>query len=201
MPDQARSGSWRAPGARPIHVALIRGVNVGGHNRLPMAGLRTLCGELGWDDVRTCVASGNVVFRAAGPVSALESELERGIGRRFGLEVAVVVRTAESWRALVASNPFPDASFAEPNRVALILSKSPPLSNAVPDLRERAAAGERVERAGDAIWIHYPGGAGRSRLSPATMERLVGSPVTARNWRTVRKLAGMAEEQAGGGTS
>lgn len=195
------SGSRRTPFDPLAHIALIRGVNVGGHNRLPMAELRTLCGKLGWDDVRTYVASGNVVFRAAGVDVGLESELERAIGRRFGLEVAVVVRTAEAWHGLVETNPFPDASRAEPNRVALVLSKSPPLPGAVPGLRERAADGERVERAGDALWVHFPGGAGRSRLSPSVMERLVGSPVTARNWRTVTKLAELAREPASGKTS
>ena len=182
----------------PAHVALIRGVNVGGHNRLPMAELRTLCGELGWLDVRTYVASGNVVFRAAGALFDLEAELERGIGSRFRLEVAVLVRTAETWHGLVETNPFPDASLAEPSRVALVLSKSPPLPDAVHGLRERAANGERLERAGDALWVHFPRGAGRSRLSPSLMERLVGSPVTARNWRTVRKLAELAAEPGGG---
>lgn len=201
MRGERGSESRRAAADRIACIALIRGVNVGGHNRLPMAELRALCRELGWVDVRTYIASGNVVFRAAGVPPALESNLERGLGRRFGLEVAVVVRTAETWHALVQTNPFPDASCSEPSRVALVLSKQPPRPDAVAGLRERAADGERVERAGDALWVHFPGGAGRSRLSPSVMERWVGSPITARNWRTVKKLAELAQEPTGEKTS
>jgi uncharacterized protein (DUF1697 family) len=198
MRDHAIGWSSGTSGARLPRIALVRGVNVGGHNRLPMAALRSLCGELGWTDVRTYIASGNVVFREAGPSPALESDLERAIGHRFGLDVAVVVRDAEVWKELVETNPFFDVASAEPNRVALVLSKHPPRPDALAGLLERAADGERVARVGDAIWIHFPGGAGRSRLSPSAIERLVGSPVTARNWRTVRTLGEMAGKPSGG---
>lgn len=184
-------------GRRHVRIALLRGINVGGHNRVPMAELRTLCEELGWTGVRTYIASGNVVFGAAADPPALESELESAIEDRFGLSVAVIVRDAEAWHAYAEANPFPVASGNEPNRVALVLAKSPPLAGAAPGLRERAADGERVERVGDVLWVHFPQGAGRSRLSPSAMERLVGSPVTARNWRTVRKLAELARYPAG----
>ena len=70
----------------------------------------------------------------------------------------------------------------------LALAKAPPSSDAVQALQERAANGERVVRTGDALWIHYAGGAGRSKLSPALLDRLVGSPMTTRNWRTVLKV-------------
>lgn len=69
---------------------------------------------------------------------------------------------------------------------------APPRDDAVDGLRERAVNGERVRRVGDVLWIHYPGGAGRSKLSPGLLDRFVGSPVTTRNWRTVRKLAELA---------
>lgn len=172
-------------------IALLRGVNVGGHNRVPMAELRELCAGLGWRDVRSYIASGNLAFTASGRRADLEAGLERGIQDRFGLSIAVVVRTAADWAACIDGNPFPGASGTEPNRVALVLSKSPPLPGAVEGMRERAADGERVERVRDVLWIHYAGGTGRSKLSPAALERLVGSPVTARNWRTVLRLGEM----------
>lgn len=169
--------------------ALLRGVNVGGHNRVPMPELRALCAELGWADVRTYVQSGNVVFAAEGEPAALEGALEAGIERRFGFSVPVLVRPAAAWAGYAAGNPFPGASETEPNRVMLALSRHPPHPDAADALRERAADGERIARVGDALWIHYPGGSGRSRITPAQLDRLAGSAVTTRNWRTVQQLA------------
>lgn len=169
-------------------LALLRGINVGGV-RIPMAELRALCSdELAWGEVQTYIQSGNVIFEANGEAAGLEAELERAVVRRFGYTISVLVRAAADWPAYVASNPFPEASEREPGLVMLGLCKAPPKAGAVEALRERAAAGERIERAGDAIWIHYPNGSARSKLSPAFTDRMVGSPVTARNWRTVLKL-------------
>jgi uncharacterized protein (DUF1697 family) len=78
----------------------------------------------------------------------------------------------------------------------LALSKAPPKSEAVEGLRERAVGGERIVRVGDALWIHYGSGVAKSKLSPALFDRLVGSPVTARNWRTVLKLSELASHSS-----
>jgi uncharacterized protein (DUF1697 family) len=169
-------------------VALLRGINVSGRNTIPMAELRTLCTELGWADVQTYIQSGNVVFTAREPAPRIETVLEQAIERHFGLAVPVIVRAAADWPAYIHGNPYPDASRSEPNLVLLALSKSPPRPDAADGLRERAANGERIAQVGDAIWIHYAGGVGKSKLSPALLDRLVGSPVTGRNWRTVLKL-------------
>jgi uncharacterized protein (DUF1697 family) len=174
-------------------IALLRGINVGGGNRLPMADLRALCADLGWFEVQTYVASGNVVFRASGSGGELEEALERAITDRFGLSIVTIVRTAPTWATYVASNPFPEASEAQPSRLMLALSKYQPKEDAVPVLQARAVDGERVARAGDALWIHYAGGAARSKISPGLIDRSAGSPVTTRNWRTVLRLHAMAQ--------
>jgi uncharacterized protein (DUF1697 family) len=153
-----------------------------------MAELRALCTEHGWGDVQTYIQSGNVIFAARTGAPSLETILERAIERRFGLAIPVIVRAAADWPAYIHGNPYPEASQSEPNLVMLALSKSPPHRDAVDGLRERAANGERITQVGDAIWIHYAGGVARSKLSPALLDRLVGSPVTGRNWRTVLKL-------------
>ena len=173
-------------------LCLIRGINVGGHNRIPMAGLRTLCTDLGWTDVQTYIQSGNLFFRAGAAPAHLEAQLERGIERHFGVSAAVLVRSAAEWQAYLQANPFPESSRREPNLVMLALSREPPDPSTVDRLRERATAGERIERVGDALWIHYAGGAGRSKLAPGGLDRVVGSPVTTRNWRTVLKLGELA---------
>jgi uncharacterized protein (DUF1697 family) len=176
-------------------VALLRGINVGGHNKIPMDELRALAGEIGWQDVQSYIQSGNLVFDAASAAPVLEADLERGITRRFGLSIEVIVRAGTAFPAYVRGNPFLEACAAEPNLVMLLLSKAPPREGAVAALSERATSGERITQVGDVIWIHFGKGMGRSKLSPALMDRLVGSCVTARNWRTVLKL----EEMAGPG--
>lgn len=173
-------------------IALLRAVNVGGR-KLPMAGLRDLCGELGWADVETYIQSGNLVFRAKGKADALEAELEKAIKARFGLDVPVMVRTAAQWAALAAANPFADVARDEPNRLQLLISKHPPKADAAETLMERARAGETVEAAGGGLWFHFPEGVGTSKLTPALIDKACGSPSTSRNWRTVVKLREMVE--------
>ena len=172
-------------------LALLRGINVGGRNMIPMAGLRELCAELGWQAVTSYIQSGNIVFETGGKPAALETDLETAIAARFSLGIPVFVRTAMDWAGYVNANPFPGASLRDPNFVHLMLSKDPPAQDAAERLQERAQDGERVVLAGGALWIHYPSGAGRSKLTPALLDRLAGSPVTGRNWRTVLKIAEM----------
>lgn len=175
-------------------IALLRGINVGGRNRVPMAELRSLCAEdLGWEGVTTYIQSGNVLFRKEDAAPTLEDAFEEAIERRFGLSIPILVRTASTWSTLVASNPFEEASAREPNRVMLALSKRPPGDDVVGALEERARDGERIALSGEALWIHFQGGAGRSKLSPALLDRAAGSAVTLRNWRTVVKLEEMAK--------
>jgi uncharacterized protein (DUF1697 family) len=171
-------------------VALLRAVNVGGR-KLPMAELRALCARLGWADVATYIQSGNVVFTAAGLPDAIEKQLEEAIAKQFGFDVPVILRTAAQWAHYPPGNPFPEAAKEEPNRLMLLLSKRPPAKGAEDVIQARAVAGERVRRAGDALWIHFPDGAGTSKLTPALIDRAIGSPATSRNHRTVMTLMEM----------
>lgn len=173
-------------------IALLRGVNVGGHNKIPMAELRSLCADLGWRDVQSYIQSGNLIFRADQAPTHLEVELEQAIERHLGLSIPVIVRAAADWSAYMASNPYPEESAREPNLVMLALSKTSPAQDAAQKLQERAANGERIAQMDDALWLYYPEGSWRSRLSPSLLDRAVGSPVTTRNWRTVLKLAELA---------
>ncbi len=161
---------------------------------MPMADLRSLCEGVGWSDVRTYIQSGNVIFRTDRTPAELEEELEQAIVRQFGFAVPVLVRAAAEWPGYIRANPFPDASQTDPNLVLLALSKKLPAREAAVRLQERAAAGERIAHVENALWIHFPNGSGRSKLSPALLDRLVESPVTTRNWRTVLKLEELSRE-------
>jgi len=182
------------PKPQATFIALLRGINVSGCNKVPMAELRPLCGKLGWSNVQTYIQSGNVVFSAVGTAKTLETELEKAVERRFGVSISAVVRAGADWPAYVKANPFPEASATEPNAVMLLLSKTPPKPDAVKMLRERATLDERIEGVGDALWVHFKGGVAGSKLSPSLFNRFVGSPVTARNWRTVLKLDELQRE-------
>ncbi|MGA9580555.1 MAG: DUF1697 domain-containing protein [Allosphingosinicella sp.] len=173
-------------------IALLRAVNVGGR-KLAMADLRTLCAELGWENVETYIQSGNVVFAAPGECGEIEKTLEEAIKGRFGMDVPVMVRTASQWSAYAAANPFPKAAEDEPNRLQILVSKQAPGDDAAERLMERAQAGEAVKAAGGALWFHFPAGVGTSKLTPAAIDKAAGSPSTGRNWRTVLKLKEMAE--------
>lgn len=175
------------------HVALLRGINVGGTRKLPMARLREICADLGWAEVATYIQSGNVIFAADGEAAALEQTLEEAIEAAFGFAVPVIVRSAAEWRTYPPGNPFPEAARDEPNRLMLHLSKRPPAADAEERIAARAAAGESVRRIGDALWIHYPAGAGTTKITPSLLDRAAGSPVTARNWRTVVTLQEMLD--------
>jgi uncharacterized protein (DUF1697 family) len=169
-------------------IALLRGINVGGRNRIPMGELCSVCVALDWTDVRSHIQSGNLIFRADGTRAMLEAQLEQAIERQFGLTIPVIVRPAASWPQYIQDNPYPEISQREPQLVILGLSKASPKPGAAEALAQRATMGETITQVGDALWIHYAGGAGRSKLSPGLLDRLTGSPVTTRNWRTVLQL-------------
>ena len=171
-------------------IALLRGINVTGRNKVPMSELREICEELGYGDVQTYIQSGNVVLTSPDGVAGAEVEekLAAGIEKRFGLSIPVVVRTDDDWKRYADSCPFGEACAETPNLVMLLLSREPIAAGAVDQLAQRAAADERIERRGDALWLHFPNGVGRSKLTPSVLDRAVGSPATMRNWRTVVKL-------------
>lgn len=180
--------SSRPPSDGPF-VALLRGVNVGGAKKVPMAMLRELAAELGWKEAQTYAQSGNLVFRARGAPEDLEHALERAIAARLGLEVPVIVRSAADWAKYAKGSAFADAESERPKMLHLGLAKDRVSPRCLDDLARHCTAGERVALDGDALWIDYGGGVARSKLTPAALDRAVGSVVTARNWNTVQALA------------
>jgi uncharacterized protein (DUF1697 family) len=175
----------------PNCIALLRGINVGGARKILMSDLRGVCEGLGYLEITTYIQSGNVVLQTDDEAADVEAGLERAIAGRFGFAVAVVVRTAAQWSGYQAQ-PFGALAETDPARVMLALAKATPAADAVTLLRARATADERVEAVGDAIWLYYANGTGRSKLSPGVIDRYIGSPATTRNWRTVEKLAALA---------
>lgn len=173
-------------------VALLRAVNVGGTGRIAMAELKALADDIGLADAKTLLQSGNLVFEAGGRSStALEKLLEREIAARLGVETEIMVRTAKELEAAIARNPFPDEAKKDPARLHVVFLKSAATAQAVAALNGAIKGREAVKGTGREVFIHYPDGAGRSKLTNAVIERHLGARGTARNWNTVNKLAEM----------
>jgi uncharacterized protein (DUF1697 family) len=176
----------------PTFVALLRGVNVGGHRRVPMATLRTLFETIGHREVATYIASGNVVFDSPKrSTRALADALEIAILEEFGFEVDVVVRSAAEMASVVAKNPF-RSSAAIPKELLYVAFPSRPIKGG--DLSiDRSFAPDEFSVGRVAIYLHRPAGFSQpTKLTDAFLAKVAGSPVTTRNWNTVAKLAEMA---------
>lgn len=173
-------------------VALLRAVNVGGR-KLPMAELRAHVAALGWENAATYIQSGNVVFDAGcGPAEA-EAALEALIRDHYGYEAPAIVRTLGQWADYPSGNPFPEVARDTPGHLLMLVSKQPPRADAAETIQARAAAGEQARQVGDALWIHFPQGSGTSKLTPALIDKAIGSPATSRNYRTVCTLLDMLD--------
>lgn len=173
-------------------VALLRAVNVGGR-KLPMAELRAHIADLGWENVATYIQSGNVVFDAACSPAEAEAALEALIAKHYGYEAPAIVRTRDQWAKYPGGNPFHDAARDTPNYLLMLVAKRPMKGDAAEVIQARAAAGERAEKVGETLWIHFPEGSGTSKLTPALIDKAIGSTATSRNYRTVRTLLDMLE--------
>ena len=173
-------------------IALLRGINVGGKNRVPMADLRAVIEALGAQDVRTLGASGNVVFELVveGGSPGLEASVSEGILARFGLRVPVVVRTRDELAALMASAPFAEPDQAPTAHHVFLMSRVPDPS-AVEALDPDRSPPDRFSVSGREIFVHSPNGLGRSKLTVDWFERGLGVTVTQRNWRTMQSLQRM----------
>jgi uncharacterized protein (DUF1697 family) len=192
------------------HVALLRGINVGGRNKVPMADLRELVTSLGHTGVSTYIQSGNVLFSTAEDDTAkLAAALESAISDRFGIWSSVVVLSRDELARVLAANPYPDEP--NPRMVHVVfLNGSPPR-----DLLDRITAAESAvaakgsrdtvqlagQSSGQALFLHTPDGYGTSELAQNVLKILAppkksrpGLAATARNWATATKLLSLSEE-------
>jgi uncharacterized protein (DUF1697 family) len=175
------------------HVLLLRGINLGPARRVPMADLRALFGDAGYEDVRTYVQSGNVVLTAGADPAQLESEAERLISDRFGFEVPVVARSRDQLAAVVELNPLHDVA-TNPKRYQVSFLSAELPADVVATLQAAATGDERLVAHGRELFAWHPEGVARSKLWNAVAGRGLGVVATARNWTTVMTLLAMADE-------
>lgn len=175
-------------------VALLRGVNLGAHNRVPMATLRELVEELGYGEVRTHLQSGNVVFAAMGASAAKAAKaIEAAIERRLGLSIAVLTRTAAELADVVATNPLGSVA-SNRSRLLVVFLSAPVKQDLVEAVDAEAYAPDRFAAARQEIHVWAPRGVSETKLSHAFWEKHLGVTATGRNWNTVQRLCEMANE-------
>ncbi|GAC1344940.1 MAG: DUF1697 domain-containing protein [Ktedonobacteraceae bacterium] len=170
-------------------VSLFRGINVGGHHKISMKELKAVHESLGLRDVLPYIQSGNVVFTSDdADVVRLQKEIENGFENTFGFHVEVIVRTSAELRAIIAKNPFQGQPGKESKWVVVLFLAAHPDITAQEDLLKSYVGPEELFITGKEMYIHYPDGIGRSKLSHSFIEKKLKTVGTARNWNTILKL-------------
>lgn len=174
------------------HIALLRAINMAGHNKVRMAELRRLLAGLGFGDIQSVLQSGNLVFECrSGATADLERLLEESTRAHLGLQTDFFVRTASEWGKIISGNPFAAEAKRDPAHLVVMFLKDKPDRERVVDL-QRAITGREVVRANtNYAYIVYPDGIGRSRLTSALIEKKLGTRGTARNWNTILRISSL----------
>jgi uncharacterized protein (DUF1697 family) len=156
-----------------------------------MADFRKQVAALGWENVATYIQSGNLLFDADCSPAEAEAAIETLIKKHHGYDAPAMVRTRDQWAGYPKSNPFPQAARDTPNLLLMLIAKQSINPDAAQLIQARAAAGEQVKQAGETLWIHFPEGSGTSKITPALLDKAMGSTATSRNYRTVCTLLDM----------
>jgi len=184
----------------PVLISMLRGVNVGPHNRIKMDALRALYESLKLKDPRTYVQSGNVIFRTSEKNHAqLAKKIQAAIQKTLGYSPAVIVRTTDEMRKVVADSPFKHRKNLEPGKILVTFLDATPLDGAQAALDAFKNYPEELHLEGRELYIYFPNGAGRSRLPWSSVEKLFKVNGTARNWNSVTKMLEIAEEMEAAG--
>ncbi len=173
-----------------IWIALLRGVNVGGHNKLPMKALQAIIEAQGAKDASTYIQSGNIVFRSPRMgAGSLQKKFGSAIKSEFGFEPDIIIIDIDAFRTVINNNPFA-AVCDDPSKQHVIFLKQRVDGNALKEVKRLLSNSEQVKAAGSTIYFHAPSGVGRSKAAEKLFRLFPGG--TMRNWRTCVKLEEMA---------
>ena len=177
-----------------VVISLLRGINVGGHHKIRMEALRILYESLGLLGAQTFLQSGNVIFKTERrDLDLLARRIEDGIKGSFGFRVDVIVRTPSDLREVIARNPFATRPGIDPGRLLVTFLASNPAAEARDKVLAIKVHPEELRIDGREIYTYFPNGMARPKLAWATIEKMLKTSGTGRNWNTVRKLLEIAE--------
>ena len=174
---------------------MLRGVNLGQHNRIKMDDLRALYESLRLENPQSYVQSGNVIFRTKeknGP--QLAKKIQGAIQKKFGCCPEVILRTPDEMRKAIAANPFPERTKVEPAKVLVTFLAAQPPREAEDNLEKLKGFPEELHLHGRELYIYFPNGAGRSKLPWSAVDKLLKVTGTARNWNSVQAILEIAQE-------
>ena len=178
-----------------VIISMLRGINVGGHNKIKMDALRALYESLKLQDAQTHVQSGNVIFRSdERDIARLTKRIEEGIERKFGFRPSVILRTVAEMKDVIARNPFAKRRGIEPGKLLVSFLASDPGEEGREKVRQMKCDPEEMRIEGREIYIYFPNGAGRSKLPWAGLGKMLKTQGTGRNWNSVTKMLEMAEK-------
>lgn len=169
------------------YVAWLRGINVGGANKVPMRGLRELFERLGHKNVKTYLQSGNVVFTAKSPAKKISAEIEDAISEAFELRISVILRAQGELEQIIADNPYLTKDVRLSWLHVMFLARSPS-SQALKKLDPDRSPPDEFMTKGLEVYLRFPNGSGRSKLTVDYFERTLGTRATARNCNTIMKV-------------
>ena len=177
-----------------MHIALLRGINVGGHNMVAMSDLRELLGDLGFDGATSLLQSGNLVFKSPRLTGdSLERLLEKETAQRLNVSADYLVRTADELKKVIDRNPFPKHAKDDPSHLLVMFLKTSPPADKLEALQASIKGPEIVRSDKKQLYLVYPAGIGKSKLTGTLIERRLDARGTARNWNTVLKLAALCQ--------
>jgi uncharacterized protein (DUF1697 family) len=177
-----------------VYIALLRGINVGGHNPVRMNRLQELCAGLGFEQVETYIQSGNVVFKTAKRSAAdLSKVIEKKILRQFGFAITAFCKSSVEMGQVIQDNPLAKMRGIDSTKLHVSFLAEAPAEDAVKKLAGFAAGGEQLRCSGCELYLYCPDGYGKSKLSNMNVERVLKVGATTRNWKTVNTLYEMAQ--------
>jgi uncharacterized protein (DUF1697 family) len=178
-----------------VYVSMLRGINVGGHKRVKMDQLRQSFEALGFEQVKTYIQSGNVVFKAGNTsTSALSKKIEERILSDFGFPVSVISRTSDEMRDTIENNPFLKQRGIDPERLHVMFLSESPAPAALKKLADLIAVPDLCRGLGREIHFYLPNGVSGSVLMKTPLDRLLAVTTTMRNWRTVNSLYQLCQD-------
>lgn len=178
-----------------IYIAMLRGINVGGHKRIKMDQLRESFEALGFEQVKTYIQSGNVVFKAGKLSQAgLSKRIEGKILSDFGFSVSVVSRTGDEMSKTIENNPFLKERGIDQEKLHVTFLSEAPAPAALMKLQALTAAPDQSRCVGKEIYLYLPNGVSESSLMKNPLDRVLSVVTTTRNWRTVNQLSQMCQD-------
>ncbi|WP_445958107.1 DUF1697 domain-containing protein [Yeosuana sp.] len=174
-----------------IYIALLRGINVGGHKKVPMTELRDLLSNSGFQNVQTYIQSGNVVFQSSKNVSTLEKEIQKLIFNHFGFDVSVIVKTDDELQTIFDVSPF---STEKKEKSYFIMLNKIPEPNLVEEVEQIPYENEEIVIKKNCLYFYCPTGFGKTKFNMNSYERKLKVIGTARNYNTMVKLLSLCAE-------